>query len=795
MDKQQQLEQEALDKSVSRIRKQQQTAIANERETTTATGRIALSGAIQPLAVAIDAWVEDDKAGYNKKYKPYFKLLNSELTAVVIARTVLDGISKDRKRTALAGSIGRAIQQEYQLQEFKKNHKDLFAVKLKELETETDSTKESMMLNDLRREGICSKEWSKRDTIHIGMVALMMMEKYTGLIKLIEVKEGKNLVGRVTPSADMSAWLEESYNKTSMYSFIYEPMVVKPRDWTNAFDGGYLLTEFQNKGLFVNDKGKHDKIQYHTHPSLFDAVNHLQGTGWRVNKEVLDKALELWESNSQVGGLPNRDFYPEPSKPLLSDDKVSWARYYKRVNITRRANNLNLGQRYRTSDTLRMADKFKDESHIYFPYHLDFRGRAYPFVKSLSPQGDDLAKGLLHFAEAKPIVNKEQETYFYVHGANMFGIKGTIQERYDWVVKNREWLLRTGDDPRYSLWGSVSKPFQFLAWVLEFKDYERYGQHHLSRIPIAMDGSCNGLQLISLLLKDENMGRSTNCTPQDVPADLYQEVADEVKRRLQENPDNTNLKILKLRNIDRSLMKKAVMTVPYGATYFTIYNMFLSLFVDEHAKAFAYNAELGQGHRTMASHSARLARVTWDTIKDIIPNAIKFNKWLRQTIKPLITDNQEISWVSPIGIRVYQEYKTEISSRITTAIGTKIRRNTRYKEETDTLSVGRNNYGIMPNYIHSLDASVMLMTTNHMKELGVDNLSMVHDSFATHALDAPKLAKGLRKIVTEIFSENLLNLFDMDTLGCYPNLKESRTRLERGALDINQLTKSLYFFH
>ena len=82
-----------------------------------------------------------------------------------------------------------------------------------------------------------------------------------------------------------------------------------------------------------------------------------------------------------------------------------------------------------------------------------------------------------------------------------------------------------------------------------------------------------------------------------------------------------------------------------------------------------------------------------------------------------------------------------------------------------------------------------------MKELGVDNLSMVHDSFATHALDAPKLAKGLRKIVTEIFSENLLNLFDMDTLGCYPNLKESRTRLERGALDINQLTKSLYFFH
>ena len=74
---------------------------------------------------------------------------------------------------------------------------------------------------------------------------------------------------------------------------------------------------------------------------------------------------------------------------------------------------------------------------------------------------------------------------------------------------------------------------------------------------------------------------------------------------------------------------------------------------------------------------------------------------------------------------------------------------------------------------------------------------MVHDSFATHAADAPELAEGLRKIVTEIFSQNLLNLFDNEVTDCYPDSQVTfkSHSVRRGALDINQLKKSLYFFH
>ena len=89
----------------------------------------------------------------------------------------------------------------------------------------------------------------------------------------------------------------------------------------------------------------------------------------------------------------------------------------------------------------------------------------------------------------------------------------------------------------------------------------------------------------------------------------------------------------------------------------------------------------------------------------------------------------------------------------------------------------------------------MMLTTLAMKDKGITNLAMVHDSFATHACDAPELAKNLRQVALEIFSENLIKRFDMDIHDCYPEIQESQTPFKRGALDINQLTKSLYFFH
>lgn len=43
------------------------------------------------------------------------------------------------------------------------------------------------------------------------------------------------------------------------------------------------------------------------------------------------------------------------------------------------------------------------EDGFYFPHNLDFRGRAYPMHPNLNHLGADLSRGLLQFADAKPL--------------------------------------------------------------------------------------------------------------------------------------------------------------------------------------------------------------------------------------------------------------------------------------------------------------------------------------------------------------------------------------------------------
>lgn len=50
-----------------------------------------------------------------------------------------------------------------------------------------------------------------------------------------------------------------------------------------------------------------------------------------------------------------------------------------------------------------MAREIADEEAFYFPHSLDFRGRAYPMHPHLNHLGNDLCRGVLSFAEARPL--------------------------------------------------------------------------------------------------------------------------------------------------------------------------------------------------------------------------------------------------------------------------------------------------------------------------------------------------------------------------------------------------------
>src|SRR5205085_2963858 len=111
------------------------------------------------------------------------------------------------------------------------------------------------------------------------------------------------------------------------------------------------------------------------------------------------------------------------------------------------------------------------------------------------------------------------------------------------------------------------------------------GPEFRSHLPVSMDGTCNGYQHLSAMGRDPIGGRATNLVPGHKPADIYQEVADQVSRRIERDAENAGGREASrdeqeaarqlLGKINRSVAKHATMTTPYGVTRGTIYKQLM----------------------------------------------------------------------------------------------------------------------------------------------------------------------------------------------------------------------------
>jgi DNA-directed RNA polymerase len=96
---------------------------------------------------------------------------------------------------------------------------------------------------------------------------------------------------------------------------------------------------------------------------------------------------------------------------------------------------------------LGVAETYCNEERFYFPHNLDFRGRAYPIPPHLNHIGADLARGLLLFAEGKPI-GAEGLDWLKIHLSNCVGFdKAPFDARVKFVESNLEKIFDSADRP------------------------------------------------------------------------------------------------------------------------------------------------------------------------------------------------------------------------------------------------------------------------------------------------------------------------------------------------------------
>ncbi|NQZ02101.1 MAG: hypothetical protein HRT45_15690 [Bdellovibrionales bacterium] len=231
-----------------------------------------------------------------------------------------------------------------------------------------------------------------------------------------------------------------------------------------------------------------------------------------------------------------------------------------------------------------------------------------------------------------------------------------------------EWLAIAAAPISNTGWTAADKPYQFLAWCFEFFDYyelrvQGRGTEHVSHLPVGMDGSCNGLQHFSAMLRDSVGGKSVNLTPGDKPADIYQDVADVCYAKILDKAAEGEGGAVNWANVlkggmTRKLPKTPVMTLPYGSTQQACTG---SIF-----KWAKENVEFPEN--TTFRHSLYLNPLLWTSIGEVVIAAREAMDWLQDCSSAITKAGKPISFVTPLGFPVHQVNMKYDTVRIETQI-------------------------------------------------------------------------------------------------------------------------------
>lgn len=612
------------------------------------------------------------------------------------------------------------------------------------------------------------------------------------------IKEKKGVETSVT----VAKWVYEllfdmlTENDGAILTDYHTPLIEKPIDWTSLYGGGFHTPRFKYNLIRTTiDKEEYTGLPY----STLDAINRLQGTKWRVNKKILEVMLKCAEDNLGWGDLPTpynaKDYltpYPHPDvdKAFLTEEQKADIKLWRSQSAPHYAE-----QESRNSKVMAMqrvlieAKRFQEYNNIYFAYFSDFRGRIYPKASNLQPQGTDYVKALLEFSEGKCIDSDEAYTYFCMHGANCFGNgldKKTLAEKQRWIATNHNAIIQCANNPSNpdSLWHDADEdPWLFLAFCFEYKEYYLNPVTFKSRLPIAFDGSCNGLQHLSAMLLDEVGGEAVNLTNKESKQDIYDVVRVKTEKLLEASEEPLASELLKF-GITRKACKRPVMIVPYAGSQRACRRYIDEQLIKEGAKQ--HFEDNYQEILTLYTSTV------WDAINQTVIKGREVMNFLKSTAKVILGVNggNTITWVTPNGFEVKQKITKNTVERITTPLGNTINERgyikTAIYKETDVVDTRKHSTAIAPNLVHSLDACHLQETVNSMP-LGT-SFAMIHDSYGCHASDAHLLNQTLRKI-----------FFNMYKDGSYLDnwLQEQGIVLEtptKGKLDLSLVLKDEFFF-
>lgn len=771
--------------------------------------------------------------------------ISCESAAVIILKVILSKLVKPEgiPITPMASAIGRTLEDEIRFGRIRDQEKEHFKKAIAENLNKRAGVSykkaymqavETSMLEQGQLEDAWGT-WSPTEAVHVGIKMLEIVIQSTQLVELKRYGAG-NAATDVEMVHLSDFWVKKMAQRGFSLAGIapvYQPCVVPPKPWTGVVGGGYWAKGRRPLPLIrLGSKSAVARYEDVYMPEVYDAVNIIQNTPWKVNKKVLDVVNMVEKlNNTPIDDIPQMEpLKPEDYAGETEEELKAWKKAAAGIYRREKARQ---SRRLSLSFIVSQANKFSQFKAIWFPYNMDWRGRVYA-VPMFNPQGNDMQKGLLTLAVGKPI-GADGFKWLKVHGANCAGVdKVTFEERIKWVEDNHDNIMATAKAPMDSIewWGKLDSPFCFLAFCFEYAGVMHHGLSYSCSLPIAFDGSCSGIQHFSAMLRDHIGGHAVNLTPSGKVQDIYRIVSDRIEEELKvllvNGTDNEIVthedkktgeitERLKLGTrelarqwltygMSRKVTKRSVMTLAYGSKEYGFADQ-----VYEDIVMPAIDSGSGAMFTEPSQASRFMAKMIWEAVSVTVVAAVDAMKWLQGAAKLLAAEVKDkktgeilkpclpVHWVTPDGFPVWQEYRKKDTTRLNLMfLGSFNLQPTINRGTKKELDKHKQESGISPNFVHSQDGSHLRKTVVHThRKYGVMSFAVIHDSFGTIPADAEYLFRGVRETMVETYRDNdvLLDFYEQFEYQLHESQRDKLPELpKKGELNIEDILSSDFAF-
>ena len=740
------LETTQVEEGIAKLRANVRKAEERNYSSSTFYAQKLLKEAIPKVAAGIkkiraDRMLRGSAAPALAEMAKYTMAIDDESLAMIVLKVLFDcSISpKDRAdySVKVIDKVGTAVEQEAKWRWFEKQDPELLNKVLHfQHSGKGVHYKDYDMTKHFKGAEHVWKPWPALSRTKIGNAFVDATCQATGWWKR-EAKHDKDKRGAkvatlslIRPTETLQTLITDLANQADVFAPLNWPMLVPPRDWSNFHEGGYLTNAVKRNHSLIRVFGvaplQGDK------PLMY--LNRLQKVGYRINPFILEVANRLEEDKYAID---DAKFTPEnfrelPTKPhdIATNEE---ARKAYRIAATEVHNhNSNCAKKcIRTKMTLSMARKFLKEDAYYLPWSYDYRGRSYPIPTYLTPQDTCFGKSLIQFAQGEPLTDRGLY-WLKFQLATTYGYdKATMEERQEWA-ESAECLriieaIATDPIGNISQWEACDEPFLFLAAAEEYYSLVIAKTRVNTHLPVAVDATCSGLQVLAGLSHDKSTAELVNVFPGERPSDAYKAVANLVNPHI---PKEWGVELA------RGDVKRVVMTIPYNAKPFS-------------NRSYIKDALTDRDVKLEPEQLTKIVSLVRDAMRKVVPGPMEVMDWINKEIGDAIKRGVDhISWTTPSGFVVKQDLRKTKTVRIKAHLMGRIDLKIGVGFGDPDLKHHKN--AGAPNLIHSLDASILTIGLHEFSH----PFTVIHDSVLCGANHMDEMQASVRDAYVEIFLHN-----------------------------------------